>query len=159
MAGELIKFLDLTGIRDLEARCKDAFDNRLMADELLQLSIDLDRKSLELFGIVAADTNWDPAAGGILSSEMDAKWQEHFAFLEWIYDEAPDFWAAFNLDMDDDEGEPLYCIDAFGRQLVCALKQIHPRAALTFRQGELTPDQVEAAAEAWGRALLNGRSC
>lgn len=151
MTETIVKFLDLTGIRDLERRCQDAFDNRLMLDERGELERDLDRKSLELFGITLADTLHDPADA--FSQTTDA-WERNFEFLEWVYDEEPTLWAAIGLDMTDDEGGPLYCIDAFGRQLVCAIRQLHPRATLVFRQTELSAAQVSAAAEAWGQALL-----
>jgi hypothetical protein len=46
-------------------------------------------------------------------------------------------WKAFGLDLRCPEGRGLHCVDAFGRQLICALNSLHPRAALTFADREI----------------------
>lgn len=154
MADELIKFIDLPGIRDIELRCKLAADNRLFADERAQLLLDIERKSLELFGITLEDTGYFQRTDSEGLSDEPGEWEDNFEFLQWISEDEPLFWDAFDIDMRDDDGNELQCVDVFGRQLVCALKQLHPKASLAFRQTDLTPEQADAAAEAWARALL-----
>ena len=42
------------------------------------------------------------------------------------------YWKAFDLDLRCEEGGRLHCLEVFGRQLICALHGLHPRAVLTF---------------------------
>jgi hypothetical protein len=85
-----------------------------------------------------------------------AEWERHFEFIEEGFDEETEFWDFFNIDVTDGEGMQLGCMYAFGRQLVCALKRLHPNAILTFAKGDRSDDQIQATAEAWGRRLLRG---
>jgi hypothetical protein len=152
-----IIFRDLPGIGEIENQYLLYHDNRLFRDERAALERTIDDKSLELFGITERDTSyWDQPELRWATSENE--WEEHFDFI--FYDgyaeEEKAFWDHFGIDVTNAAGEQLACMFAFGRQLVCALKRLHPKAFLNFgQQAQLTDEQMQAAAEAWGRRLLN----
>ena len=150
-----IIFRDLAGIQEIERQYLDLLDNRLMADEIAELEQTLDDKSIELFGITQMDTAYWHRPGQV-KAETSEEWERHFEFIDELRSEESDFWDFFGIDVTDERGDQLGCIYAFGRQLVCALKRLHPDAILTFRKGEQSDDQLEAAAEAWGSRLLRG---
>ena len=152
---EPTRFRDLPGIAELEAQCLLAIENRLMSDELQAFAKKLDEKSLELFGITERDTDYYSVPRGAAPASLP-QWEQNFEFLEWEWEEEDEFWAAFGLDLRDENGDRLACIDSFGRQLVCAVRRLHPNAALLFRQGAMTEHEMKAAAEAWGRRLIGG---
>jgi len=150
-----IIFRDLPGITGIERQYLDLLDNRLRADEIAELQQAIDAKSVELFGITEEETDYWHLPMSIEAGSPD-QWDKHFEFIEEGFEEENDFWDFFNIDVTDGEGMQLGCMYAFGRQLVCALKRLHPSAVLTFVEGERTDDQTQAAAEAWGRRLLRG---
>ena len=145
-----ILFRDLPGIAAIEQQLR--ISDKLMRDELDAMAAAIDDASLRLFCISSSDTyHWNLPASADTSKE---EWEAHFDFLEWEYDEEEAFWEAFGLDMRDEDGDYLECLSVFGRQLVCALKRIHPLAALTFMPDTPKSDsQLAAEAEAWGRRL------
>ena len=128
---------ELPGVASIEERYRLFSENRLMADEIADLERRIDELSFKLFGINEYDTTlWGGPEGAV---DPDVDWESHFEFLEYQFDEEDAFWTAFNVDVSNGKGEPLLCIDAFGRQLVCALKRIHPTAALLFLKDGHTP--------------------
>lgn len=146
-----VVFRTLPGIAEIERLYIMMLENKLMKDETEALERAIDDKSLELFGITDRDTQfWSLPAG---APDDPDEWETHFEFLEWAWDEESEFWDVFAIDVTDDDGDQLHCMDVFGRQLVCALKRIHPAATLTFQRGSLSDDQLMAAAEVWGRRL------
>lgn len=151
-----IVFRDLPGIAEIERLYLLYLDNMLMKDEIGDLLQAIDAKSIELFGIVETDTSYWSLPREVNPGSQD-EWERHFEFIAKLYDEENDFWDFFGIDVSDDEGEQLVCIFAFGRQLVCALKRLHPDATLAFWRGEQTDDQLQATAEAWGKLLLGKR--
>lgn len=153
--GKRIIFRDLPGIAEIERQYLELLDNRLMADEIADLKRAMDDKSLQLFGITEEDTDFWQLPMSIAGGSPE-QWERHFEFIEEGFEEENEFWDFFNIDVTDGEGMQLGCMYAFGRQLVCALKRLHPAAVLTFVEGERTDDQMQAAAEAWGRHLLRG---
>lgn len=150
---DLIVFRDLPGIADIEQRLHDRYENRLMKPEIEQLSVDIDRMSLRLFGVTGGQTEYE-AQPHVDRPFYPEDWEQHFAFLDDLWEEELAYWEAAGLDMSDGEGEPLLCVDVFGRQIICAILGIHRSAALLFAPDAHNPAQVEAAAEAWGRSLL-----
>lgn len=153
---ETTVFRDLPGIRDLERLCKEAELNRLMVDERGELILALERKSLELFGISFFETQYHLLPRAVRDATTLEQWEANFEALDWDWEETPAFWQAVGIDVTDDDGDPLVCIDELGRPLICALKRLLPHATLTFRSWDLTAEQNDAAAEAWGKALLRG---
>jgi hypothetical protein len=149
---DCILFRALPGIAEIESQILLWNDNRLMKDEIEALERVIDAKSVELFGISEEDTSYWRLPSREESSSVE-EWEEHFAFLDWEWEEEDRFWEVFGLDLHDENGDRLACIDLFGRQLVCALKRIHPKAVLTFGDAPMSLEQLQAAAEAWGRHL------
>lgn len=148
MAHNTLKLLDLPGMRDLERRCTMLAENRLYKDEIEQLEGDLVVKSLELFGISRDDTEHYRLPNWSKRTDSMQDWEENFEYIE--YEDLD----AASLDVTDDEGRVLQCLDHFDRQLICALKKLHPLARLAFRDEPLTRDQADATARAWGEALV-----
>lgn len=153
---ELIRFRSLPGVASIEERCLAA--DRLMKDELEELFRDVDQLSLTLFGITRADTEWHAIPSEVDPGTPD-DWERHFDFLdEYEYEEEEAFWAAFGIDVSGKDGDRLECLAVLGRQLVCALKQLHPAARASWRADLPRSDkQLAAEADAWGRALTASR--
>ena len=166
-----IRFRDLPGVADIEEQI-DQYDlGRLMADERADLVRALSRMSIEFFGITQMDTLFDPSfelpafdappsTPRPTEAEVAAvqeRWSKHFEWLDEPWTEADDvFWQAIGLDMEDNEGEYLRCLRYFNRQIVCAARGLHPAASFRFRSDmPKTDEQSMAAAEAWGRSLLD----
>lgn len=148
---------DIPGIAEIEARLSEEDAGRLMRPEIEELRKDIDLLSLRLFGATASQTDYRSLPWDTRPASED-EWEAHFEFLEYEFDEEDDFWSAFEVDVTDGAGEQLLCIDVLGRQLVCALKQVHPIASLLFVEGQgKNQEQIDAEAEAWARRVL-GRS-
>lgn len=152
-ANNRIIFRDLPGIAEIESRYDLYLENRLFADEREALERAVDAKSLELFGILEADTDYW-VVSGLKHAGSAEEWEGHFDFIYEGFEEEDAFWDHFGIDVTDGEGTQLACIYGFGRQLVCALRGLHPKAFLNFGQAEQSDQQIQAAAEAWGRRLL-----
>lgn len=108
------------------------FRDRLLDDELEELPHLIDETSLQLFGITQRDTFYWALPAPVREEYSRAAWESHFDVLgEYTRDpNAP--WGAFNLDLRCQDGGRLHCFEVFGRQLVCALRGIHPLAVMTF---------------------------
>jgi hypothetical protein len=150
-----IVFRNLPGIAEIEQEYLLYIDDRLMKPEREELERRLDEKSIDLFGITEEETHYLSVLKAARTTE---EWERHFEFIYEPHEEEDDFWRFFDIDVTDGEGMQLACMYAFGRQLVCALKRLHPSAAVNFRQGEGTNESLEAAAEAWGKRLLIRKS-
>lgn len=148
-----IVFREVPGIEELESQYDMYLDNRLFGDEREALERAIDAKSLELFGITKLDTAYWHLPGLQQAGSPD-EWEGHFQFIYDEFEEEDAFWDFFGVDVTDGDGMQLSCIYEFGRQLVCALKGLHPKAFLNLGQAEQTNEQMQAAAEAWGRRLL-----
>lgn len=149
-----IIFRDLPGIAEIESQYGMYADNRLFSDEREALERAIDAKSLELFGITEQDTSyWELLCAQYDGSEEE--WERHFEFFyEGWEGQEEAFWEYFGIDVTDGEGTELACLYAFARQLICALRGLHPKAFLNVGQAPQTDQQIQAAAEAWGRRLL-----
>ena len=147
-----IRLLELPEIAGIEIRYKNM--DRFIVPEREELVKDIHRVSMSLFGITINETfHFLASEAGYSGTEEE--WEELFEFLYTEYDEEASFWTAFDVDVSDENGEEFECMSCFGRQLVCALRQLHPAASLRFLgQQERTDEQLKAEAEAWGRALL-----
>jgi hypothetical protein len=93
-----IIFRDAPGVWEIEQRVRQ--QDRLFADELRALIADIDRVSVNLFGITELNTEYSHLPFDLYVGSV-TKWEEHFDFLEWEYDEEQAFWDAFELDVSD----------------------------------------------------------
>lgn len=161
----IVRLKDLPGVAEIEAIIsKPGYHLDKEADGIEDR---IDALSRRLFGITEEETSyWDannyPEGTKVtraLILEQD-EWEKHFAFLEDDYEhDSPitTFWAAFGWDVWDDEGWELSIVDWFGRQMVCLLKRIHPRARLSLTGDDPLAGAegiaAEIAAERWGAKL------
>ena len=127
-----IVFRDLPAVSTVERQLQLHARDRLLDDDVEELPHLIDDASVELFGITRRDTfHWalpDPLRG----KYSRAEWEAHFDVLgHWSRDPNA-HWMAFDLDLRCEEGGRLHCLEAFGRQLVCALNGLHPQAVLAF---------------------------
>lgn len=121
--------------------------------------------SLKLFGITESDTNFSPKPAEILHGDMDTltsegalrwqRWEAHFEFLEWEWDEEGAFWAAVDLDVRDDDGDRSLIMDYWGRQLVCVIKGLLPQARLHL---DLSGDTSEHEQLRRWEAMMNAEA-
>ena len=104
------------------------------AEELAHL---IDDASRALFGITQNDTLC-PSLPEAVGAKFDrAGWEANFEMLG-RYERDPNaHWSRFGLDLCCSEGRALHCLELFGRQLVCALDGIHPKAVLAFANREI----------------------
>ena len=136
-----IVFRDLPAVARVERLLELHARDRLLDDELEELSHLVDDASIELFGITRRDTFYWALPDQVRAKFGRADWESHFDLLGHYTRDPNAHWNAFGLDLCCPEGGRLHCFEAFGRQLVCALHGLHPNAALAF-EGRRT---VEAA--------------
>ena len=127
-----IIFRDLPGVATVEHQLDMQFRDRLLDDEIEELPHLIDDASLRLFGITQRDTfYW--ALPDVVRAQYDRSgWQANFDVLGHYSRDPNAHWSAFNLDLRCEQGGRLHCFEVFGRQLICALYQLHPQAALVF---------------------------
>jgi hypothetical protein len=132
-----IVFRHLPAVSAVERQLELQFRDRLLDDELEELPILVDDASLELFGITRRDTFYWALPDSVRSRYDRAEWEEQFDLLGQYTRDPNAHWSTFGLDLRCPEGRGLYCLEVFGRQLICALNSLHPRAALTFANLEV----------------------
>jgi hypothetical protein len=131
-----IVFRTLPAIALVERQLALHARDRLLDDEIDELPHLIDDASVALFGITRRDTFYWALPGPVRGRYGRAEWEENFDML-WEYNrDANARWRAFGLDLCCEEGRSLHCLEVFGRQLVCALNGLHPRAVLAFRGRE-----------------------
>jgi hypothetical protein len=128
----LIIFRALPGVSTVEDQLEMRSRDRLLDDELEELPHLIDETSLQLFGITQRDTFYWALPAPVRGEYSRGAWERQFDVLgEYTRDpNAP--WAALNLDVRCQDGGRLHCFEVFGRQLVCALREMHPLAVMTF---------------------------
>jgi len=104
------------------------------AEELPHL---VDDASRELFGITANDTVYLALPEAVRAKYGRAEWEANFDSLGCYSRDPNAHWRAFGLDLCCEQGDALHCLELFGRQLVCALHRLHPKAVLAFADREL----------------------
>lgn len=104
------------------------------AEELLHFVHDASRA---LFGITVNDTFYPALPEAVRARYSRAEWEAHFDPLGQFTRDPNAPWRGFGLDFCCEEGRSLYCLEVFGRQLLCALHGFHPRAALAFADGDI----------------------
>lgn len=127
-----ILFRDLPGIAAVERQLDLHFRDRLLDDEVEELPHLIDDASLALFGITRRDTFYWALPQPVAARFTRAAWEANFDVLGHYSRDPNTHWAQFGLDVRCAEAGRLHCFELFGRQLLCAAKDLHPQASLAF---------------------------
>jgi hypothetical protein len=133
----LIVFRHLPSVAAVERQLELQFRGRLLDDELEELPHLVDDASRELFGITANDTLYPALPERVRARYGRYEWEAQFDRLGWHERDANARWREFGLDLCCEEGRSLHCLVVFGRQLICSLNRLHPRALLAFANREI----------------------
>jgi hypothetical protein len=132
----LIVFRHLPAVAELEEQLRLQSRGLLAEDEAEELPHFIDDASRDLFGITANDTFYPALPEAVRANFTRAEWEGNFELLGQYARDPNARWRDFGLDCCCEEGRSLHCLDAFGRQLICALNRLHPEAVLAFAGGE-----------------------
>ena len=127
-----IIFRDLLGVASVERQLALHARDWLLDDEIEELPCLLDEMSLGLFEITRQDTFYWALPAPVRAQYGRADWEANFDMLGDYTRDPNAHWAAFDLDLTCEEGRSLHCLEVFGRQLICALHGLHPKAVLAF---------------------------
>jgi hypothetical protein len=127
-----IVFRDLPGISAVERQLDLHARGHLLDDEIDELPHLIDDASTELFGITQPDTFHWALPDSVRMRYGRAEWEENFDPLGQYSRDPNAYWQAFDLDLRCVRGDSLHCLEVFGRQLICALHGLHPKAVLAF---------------------------
>ncbi|GAA4749922.1 hypothetical protein GCM10023264_15450 [Sphingomonas daechungensis] len=131
-----IIFRDLAPVSEVERQLALHARDRLLDDAVEELPHLIDEASLALFGITQRDTFYWALPDPIRARYSRAEWEDQFDVLGHYSRDPNAQWAAFDLDLRCEEGGRLYCLEVFGRQLVCAIRGLHPQAVIAFAEGK-----------------------
>jgi hypothetical protein len=131
-----IVFRHLPAVATVERQLELQASDRLLDDELEELPHLIDEASLELFNITWRDTFYWALPDPVRDRYGRAEWEANFDVLCHYTRDPNAPWRAFGLDLCCERGGRLHCFEVFARQLVCALRGLHPQAvfALADRQ-------------------------
>ena len=127
-----IIFRDLPAVANVERQLDMQFRDRLLDDELEDLPDLIDDASVALFGITRRDTFYWALPEPVRASRSRAEWEAQFDFLGHYTRDPNVHWREFDLDLTCPQAGRLHCFEVFGRQLVCAVRGLHPQAVLAF---------------------------
>jgi hypothetical protein len=127
-----IVFRQLPGVAAVEPQLALHARDRLLDDEIEELPYLIDETSAALFGITRNDTLYGALPEPVRVRFTRAEWEDNFDLLGRYSRDANASWRSFDLDLCCGEGRSLHCLEVFGRQLVCALNGLHPKAVLAF---------------------------
>jgi hypothetical protein len=127
-----IVFRHLPAVAAVERQLALHARDRLLDDELEDLPQLIDDASRELFGITANDTFYPALPEAVRAQYRRIEWEANFDILGRYTRDPNMHWRAFGLDLCCEQGDTLHCLELFGRQLVCALHDLHPNAVLAF---------------------------
>jgi hypothetical protein len=133
----LIIFRELPAVAAVERQLHLHASDRLLDDEIEELQHLIDDASVDLFGIIQRDTFHWALPDSVRGQYRRTEWEANFDVLGQYSRDANAHWSAFGLDLRCPEGRGLHCVEVFGRQLICALGGLHPRAMLTFADREI----------------------
>lgn len=131
-----IVFRDLPHVSEVERQLGLFASDNLLDDEIEELPHLIDNASMELFGITQQDTFYWALPDSVRAQYARAEWEAQFDVLGQFSRDPNAHWGAFDLDLRCAEGGHLHCLDVFGRQLICALHGLHPKAVLAFANRE-----------------------
>ena len=132
-----IVFRHLPAVAAVERQLELQFRDRLLDDELEELPHLIDEASLQLFGITSQDTFHWALPDAVRAQYGRAEWEANFDVLGHYSRDPNADWRAFGLDLSCSAGDTLHCLEVFGRQLVCALHGLHPKAVLAFADHDI----------------------
>ena len=127
-----IVFRNLPAVSLVERQLDLLARDRLLDDEVEELPHLIDDASMELFGITQRDTFYWALPAPVTARYGRDEWEAQFDLLGQYTRDPNAHWNAFDLDLRCDEGGRLHCTEVFGRQLVVALRGLHPNAVLAF---------------------------
>lgn len=133
-----IVFRDLPAVAEVERQLGLHARDRLLDDEVEELPHLIDEASLELFGIRQSDTFYWALPEPVRARFSRVEWEAQFDLLGHYTRDPNAHWNAFDLDLRCPQGGRLHCLEVFGRQLVCALRGLHPNAVLAFAEREVS---------------------
>jgi hypothetical protein len=131
-----IVFRHLPAVAAVERQLELQFRDRLLDDEIEELPDLIDDASVQLFGITRRDTFHWALPDAVRAQYGRAEWEANFDILGRHTRDPNAHWRAFGLDLCCEQGDTLHCLEVFGRQLVCALHGLHPKAVLAFAEHE-----------------------
>ena len=127
-----IIFRDVPAIAWVERQLDLQFRDRLLDDEIEELPHLIDVASVKLFGITQRETFFWALPEPLRGRYGRIEWEENFDVLGHYTRDPNAHWRAFDLDVRCEKGSRLHCFEVFGRQLICALRALHPRAVPAF---------------------------
>jgi hypothetical protein len=133
----LIVFRHLPAVAAFEDQLRLQSRGLLPDEEAEELPHLVDDASRELFGITANDTLYAALPEAVRARYARAEWEAQFELLGRYSRDANAYWRRFSLDLCCEQGRSLHCVEAFGRQLICALEGLHPQAMLAFADREI----------------------
>ena len=133
----LIVFRHLPAVAAVEEQLRLQSRGLLAEEEAEELPHRIDDASRELFGITANDTFYPALPEPVRGRYSRGQWEANFDRLGHHARDPNEYWRSFGLDCCCDEGRPLHCLEAFGRQLICALNGLHPQALLAFAKRDI----------------------
>jgi hypothetical protein len=134
----LIVFRHLPAVAPIEEQLRLQSLGLLSDDEAEELPHLVDDASVELFGITSQDTFYWALPDSVRARYGRAEWEANFDILGHYTRDPNAHWRASGLDFCCERGHSLHCLEAFGRQLVCALHGLHPLAVLAFAESEMS---------------------
>ena len=132
----LIVFRHLPAVAGVEEQLRLQSRGLLSEDEAEELPHLIDDASRELFGITANDTVYAVLPEAVRAKYGRTEWEANFDILGHYTRDPNAHWRPFGLDLRCEQGDTLRCLEAFGRQLVCAVHGLHPNAVLAFAERE-----------------------
>jgi hypothetical protein len=133
----LIVFRHLPAVAAVEDQLRLRSRGLLADEEAEELPHLIDDASRALFGITANDTLYPALPEAVRAQYGRAEWDANFDSLGQYARDPNARWRGFGLDLCCDEGRSLHCLEMFGRQLICALHGLHPKAVLAFASREM----------------------
>ena len=127
-----ILFRELAGVAAVERQLDLHARNRLLDDEIEELPHLIDDTSLRLFGITRQDTFYWALPEPLRARHSRSGWEANFDMLGHYTRDPNANWRAFGLDLRCPAGGRLHCFEIFGRQLLCAVRGLHPDAVPAF---------------------------
>jgi hypothetical protein len=127
-----IIFRELPAVSTVEHQLDMHARDRLLDDELEELPHLIDDASAKLFGITQRDTFYWALPNPVRVRYGRADWDANFDVLGHYTRDPNAHWSTYDLDLRCEKGGRLHCLEVFGRQLVCALRGLHPQAVLAF---------------------------
>jgi hypothetical protein len=132
-----IVFRHLPAVAAVEEQLRLQSYGLLPDEEFEELPHLIDDASRELFGITANDTLYPALPQAVRAKYGRTEWEANFEVLGHYTRDPNAHWRAFGFDLCCEQGDTLHCLEVFGRQLVCALHDLHPDAVLTFAKREV----------------------